>query len=267
VPSVSIPRIGLGTWENRDPVKTPQSIAEAIKIGYRHIDDAQMYFNEELVGKGIRESGVPREELFIATKVSPSFLKPDDVKRTTKESLRKLGLDYLDLLYVHWPAETYDAEATIGAFDELQDEGVTRHIAVSNFTPKLLDEARAVAKHELVANQVEMHPLLQQREMVEYVQKHDMYLVAYSPLARGGVGAIPEVSKIAKKHKITEAQVCLAWLLSKKNVITIPKAASTKHLQENLGSLKVKLDRDDIHLIESIDREERIVDPYFAPEW
>jgi 2,5-diketo-D-gluconate reductase B len=267
MPLIDIPRIGLGTWESKDPTKTPASIAKAIELGYRHIDTAQLYFNEAAVGRGIKQSGISREEIFLATKVSPSFLQPDDVKRTTRESIEKLGVEYVDLLYIHWPAETYEAQRTLDAFNEVLEEGLTRYIAVSNFTPPLLDEAFAISKTPLVANQVEMHPLLRQNEMLEYVKKHDIYLVAYSPLARGRVFDIPEVQEVAQRRGVSEAQVSLAWLLSKDNVIAIPKAMSEAHQRANLEAAEIKLTSDDIKLIDSIEDEDRIVDPYFAPDW
>ncbi|MFX1482824.1 MAG: aldo/keto reductase [Promethearchaeota archaeon] len=263
MPLIDIPKIGLGTWEN----KTPSSIAKAIQLGYRHIDTAQAYFNEEVVGEGIKESGISRDEIFLATKVSPSFLQPDDVKRSTRESLDRLGVEYLDLLYIHWPAETYEPQATLSAFNEVREERLTRHIAVSNFTPQLLDEVFEISKAPLVANQVEMHPLLRQNELVEYVKKHDMYLVAYSPLMQGEVFDVPEVQEVAQRHGVSEAQVSLAWLLSKDNVVTIPKATSEEHQRENLKAAEIRLTSDDIKLIDSIEDEYRIIDPYFAPEW
>ena len=267
MPLSGIPRIGLGTWENKERVRTPTSIAKAIDLGYRHIDTAQVYFNEELVGQGIKQSGISRDEIFLATKVSPSFLQPADVKRTTSESISRLGVDYLDLLYIHWPAETYDPVTTLGAFDELLEEGVTRYIAVSNFTPSLLDEAISISRNPIIANQVEMHPLLQQDEMVEYTKRKNMHLVAYSPLAKGLIHNIPEIEEIAKRLEITTAQVSLAWLLSKEHVVPIPKATSEEHQRENLEALSINLSSDDIRLIESIEDEERIIDPYFAPDW
>jgi 2,5-diketo-D-gluconate reductase B len=267
MPLIDIPRIGLGTWDNKDLSKAPASIAKAIDLGYRHIDTAQLYFNEAAVGRGIKQSGISREEIFLATKVSPSYLQPDDVKRTTKESIEKLGVEYVDLLYIHWPAETYQAQPTLDAFNEVLEEGLTRHIAVSNFTPSLLDEAFAISKAPLIANQVEMHPLLRQNEMLEYVKKHDIYLVAYSPLAQGRVFDIPEVQEVAQRRGVSEAQVSLAWLLSKDNVIAIPKATSEAHQRANLEVAEIKLTSDDIKLIDSIEDEDRIVDPYFAPDW
>ncbi|MHA2423266.1 MAG: aldo/keto reductase [Candidatus Thorarchaeota archaeon] len=267
MPLIDIPRIGLGTWENKDPVSASDSIAKAIELGYRHIDTAQVYFNEELIGEGIKQSGISRDEIFLATKVSPSFLQPADVKRTAMESLTKLGVEYLDLLYIHWPAETYEPRLTLNAFNEVLDDGLTKHIAVSNFTPHLLDEALSISKAPLIANQVEMHPLLRQNEMLDYVKKQDIYLVAYSPLAQGQVFDIPEVQDVAKRNDISEAQVSLAWLLSKDNVVAIPKATSEEHQRANLDALDIKLSQDDIRLIDNIEDEDRLMEPYFAPDW
>ncbi|MHA1906358.1 MAG: aldo/keto reductase [Candidatus Thorarchaeota archaeon] len=267
MPLIDIPRIGLGTWQNKDSVSTPASIAKALELGYRHIDTAQVYFNEELVGQGIKQSGISRDDIFLATKVSASYLHPSDVKRTTRESIDKLGVEYLDLLYIHWPAETYDPAPTLKAFNEVMEEGLTKHIAVSNFTPPLLDEAFSISKAPLIANQVEMHPLLRQNKMLEYVKKHDIYLVAYSPLAMGQVSDIPEVQDIAKHHDISEAQVSLAWLLSKDNVVAIPKATSEEHQKANLDAQEIILSPDDIKRIDSIEDEYRLMEPYFAPDW
>jgi len=267
MPLIDMPPIGLGTWENKNPHRAPESIAKAIELGYRHIDTAQVYFNEELIGEGIRQSGISREEIFLATKVSPSFLQPDDVKRTARVSVTKLGMDYVDLLYIHWPAETYEPKSTLAAFNDVMEEGLTKHIAVSNFTPPLLDEAFSLSKNPLIANQVEMHPLLRQNEMLEYVKKHDIYLVAYSPLAQGQIFDVAEIQEVAKRNDITEAQASLAWLLSKENVIPIPKATSEEHQRSNLEALEIKLSPDDIKLIDSIEDEERLIEPYFAPDW
>ncbi|MHA2188558.1 MAG: aldo/keto reductase, partial [Candidatus Thorarchaeota archaeon] len=181
-------------------------------------------------------------------------------------SIKKLGVDYIDLLYIHWPAETYDPQPTFTAFNELVDEGLTRHIAVSNFTPSLLDEALETSEKPLIANQVEMHPLLQQKEMLDYTKKKGISLVAYSPLAQGGISNVPELNDIAEKHGISAAQVSLAWILDK-GAIPIPKASNEVHLRENIESLSIHLDSDDISLIDSIEDENRLLDPYFAPDW
>ncbi|WP_433625947.1 aldo/keto reductase [Halomicrococcus sp. NG-SE-24] len=262
---VGIPKLGLGTWENTDPEACVESVAHALEIGYRHVDTAQAYDNEGHVGEGIAQAGVDREDVFLATKVWTSNLAHDDVLASTEESLDKLGVDSLDLLYVHWPAHEYDPEDTLSAFDELYDEGTIDHVGVSNFEPRHLDTARETLDAPLFANQVEMHPLLQQDELVEYAREHDLTLVAYSPLARGKVFEVDELSAIADKHGVSEAQVSLAWLAQKDDVVAIPKASSYDHIEDNFDALDLELDDEDVEAIENLDREERQVDPDFAP--
>ncbi|TFG09536.1 aldo/keto reductase [Candidatus Thorarchaeota archaeon] len=265
--SAKIPRIGLGTWENTDPKQCPKTVANALEMGYRMIDTAQMYNNEELVGKGIRMAEVPREEITLATKIWFSDLSSDDIQESTRGSLDRLDVDYVDLLYVHWPAESYDATDTLPALAGLADEGLVREVAVSNFTPELMDEALRECPKPVVADQVEMHPLLRQEELHKYLVEHDIHLVAYSPLARGRVMDVPELTEIAGKHDISEAQVSLAWLLSKEMVTPIPKATSEDHLRQNIEALDITLDAEDIEKIDSLSRLRRMIDPSFAPDW
>lgn len=255
-----IPGMGLGTWQNTDPETCAKSVREALEIGYRHIDTAQAYGNEEAVGRGIARSSVRREDIFLATKVWTDRLSPGDVVKSTEESLEKLGTDYVDLLYVHWPAGDYSLE-TFDGFNKLVEDGKIRNIGVSNFSPSQVEEA--MERVDVFANQVEMHPLLQQEEMVEYCQENDLYLVAYSPIARGKVFDVPVLNQIAEKHGASAAQVSLAWLNSKENVVPIPKASSRIHIEENWESRRIELDREDIEKIESIEKEERLVDPGF----
>jgi 2,5-diketo-D-gluconate reductase B len=262
---IALPRIGLGTWDNTDPVQCATSVSVALSIGYRFIDTAQLYKNEEYVGNGIAQANVPREHIVVGTKVWVSNLSYDKVLKSTEESLRKLNLDTIDILYIHWPAGSYNPEETLHAFSELVDQGKVTHIAVSNFTVPLLEEALEICDKQIVANQVEMHPLLKQEEMVKFVQAHEMYLIAYCPLARGEVFDIPELIHIAHKHNVSEAQISLAWLMTYKNVIPIPKAARKAHIKENFSALQVALDREDIEKIESIRTEKRIVNLEFAP--
>ena len=177
-------RLGLGTWQNTDPEACANSVETAVEMGYRHVDTAQVYDNEEYVGEGLAAADVDREDVFLATKVWTSQLSYDDVVHSTKESLDKLGVDYVDLLYVHWPANEYDPEDTLPAFDQLYDDGLIRNVGVSNFEPRHLDEAREVLDAPLFANQVEIHPFLPQNELRSYAAENDIELVAYSPLAR-----------------------------------------------------------------------------------
>lgn len=260
-----MPMFGLGTWQLTDTEECAKSVESAIEIGYRHIDTAQSYGNEEGVGEGIRRSSVDRDELFVATKVWYDDLGYEDVLDSTYESLDKLGLATIDLLYVHWPAGPYGHEETLNAFAELADEGAIRHAGVSNYTPELITEAQSAADVMLFACQVECHPLLQQRELREICEDAEMAFVAYSPLARGSVFEVPEIQAVAEKHAVSEAQVSLAWL-REKGVVPIPKSSSVDHLRDNWASLELDLDGEDIRKIDGIDREERVIDPGFAPE-
>jgi 2,5-diketo-D-gluconate reductase B len=262
---ISLPPIGFGTWENTDPVQCAASVSTALTLGYRFIDTAQAYRNEKYVGKGIAQSDIPREPILVGTKVWVSNLTHSKVLKSTEQSLKNLGLDVIDILYIHWPSGSYNAEKTFEAFDQLADQGKIRHIAVSNFTVPLLEEALTICDHPIIANQVEMHPLLKQKEMVQFLKAQGMYLIAYSPLARGHIFKVPELTEIAQKHNVSEAQVSLAWLMSHENVIPIPKATSTPHIKENYAALQLALDREDKEKIESITVEKRMVNPGFAP--
>lgn len=262
--SLSIPDIGIGTWQNTDSKSCIESVATAVDAGYRHVDTAQAYGNEEYVGEGLEKSDIDREEVLLATKVWTTELSHDDVIRSTEKSLDRLDTDYVDILYVHWPAGEYSAENTLSAFEELQDSGKIKHIGVSNFTKSYLDEALEIA--DVVVNQVEMHPLLQQEELIRYADSLGLEVVAYSPLARGKIFDVPEISRVAEKYGVSEAQVSLAWLLSK-GVHPIPKASSSEHILDNLEALNLDLENGDLETIDSIDREERLIDPEFAPKW
>ena len=260
----NLPDIGIGTYDT-DPDVCTASVASALNIGYRHIDTAEMYENEAAVGEAITAADVDRGEVFVATKVHSRNLAHDDVLERTRASCDRLGVDVLDLLYVHWPIRAYDPEETLAAFDELYDQGLVRHVGLSNFTPELLDEAREALDAPLFAHQVECHPLLPQEELRAYARKHDHYLVAYSPLAKGAVTEMPELVNVANKHGVTAAQVSLAWLLSKENIVVIPKSTSEKHIQENYDAQRITLDDDDIARIDGIDQTQRQVDFEGAP--
>jgi diketogulonate reductase-like aldo/keto reductase len=259
-----MPMLGLGTWENTDPEACVNAVATALEAGYRHIDTAQAYGNEEHVGRGIARADVPREDIFLATKVWIDQLAYDDVLASTEESLNKLGVDSVDLLYVHWPAGEYDGEETFRAFDELVDDGVIDRIGISNFEPEQVNDAIDHTQNPVFANQVEIHPLLPQTELREHCIDHGVEMVAYSPLARGEVFEAPELTAVAEKHGVSEAQVSLAWL-KEKGVTAIPKATSEAHIRDNWASLNLDLDSEDVDRIDAIDRSDRRVDPGFAP--
>ena len=258
-----MPVLGLGTWQNDDQGQVAESVRTALEMGYRHIDTAQIYRNEAGVGDGIAAADVDRDDVFLATKVWIDKLGHDDVIESTAESLERLGTDYVDLLYVHWPADAYEPGETLPAFAELQEDGLVDRIGVSNFEPAHINEAKEYLGDALFANQVEIHPLLQQAELREHCAREGIELVAYSPLARGKVFDVPE---IAEANGVSEAQVSLAWL-REKDVTAIPKATSEAHIRDNWDSLDVNLTDDDIATIDAIDRTDRRVDPDFSPDW
>ncbi|WP_435127596.1 aldo/keto reductase [Halobaculum sp. D14] len=265
VPSANgMPMLGLGTWQNDDPEECRTAVQTALEMGYRHVDTAQIYGNEAAVGDGIERADVDREDVFLATKVWTDNLAPEDVRETTEESLDRLGVDSVDLLYVHWPAGEYDAEATLGAFNELYDDGRIDRIGVSNFLPEQVETAVDVSDAPIFANQVELHPLLQQEALREACADLGVEVVGYSPLARGDVFDVPVLSEVAEKHGVSEAQVSLAWL-REKGVTAIPKATSESHIRDNWGSLGVDLDDEDVAAIDGIETETRKVDPDFGP--
>ena len=260
----AMPLLGLGTWENTDPEQCAASVEFALEMGYRHIDTAQAYGNEESVGGGIAAADVDREEVFLATKVWIDSLSYDDAIATTEESLDRLGVDRVDLMYVHWPARAYDAEETLSAFDELVDRGLVDRVGVSNFEPEQLEEAVDLLDAPVFANQVECHPLLPQEELRAVCDEHDVEVVAYSPLARGAVLEDPVLTEIADGHGVSAAQVSLAWL-REKGVTAIPKATSEAHIEDNWASLDLSLSDAEVERIDAIDRRDRRVDPGFAP--
>ncbi len=260
MPAERLPAPGLGTSGNDDHDECVRTVRRALETGYRHVDTAQMYDNEAAVGEAIRQADVDREEVFLATKVHPENLAPGDVRATARESLDRLGVEYVDLLYVHWPLQAYDAAATLPAFDDLREEGLARYVGVSNFTPDLLAEALDLLDAPVFAHQVECHPLLQQAELRELAREHDHYLVAYAPLLQGGADEVDALVEIAEKHGVTPHQVSLAWLLSLDHVVPIPKGTG-EHVEENWAARDLTLDAGDRERIASIDRQRRLVDP------
>ncbi|USZ69602.1 aldo/keto reductase [Halorussus salilacus] len=255
----TIPSPGLGTSGNDDPDQCAESVRTALELGYRHLDTAQMYDNEAAVGEGIATSEVPREDVFLATKVHPTNLAPDDVATTARESLDRLGVEAVDLFYVHWPMRAYDPEETLPAFDDLREAGVTRHVGVSNFTVELLEEAREILDAPIVANQVECHPLLPQDDLLDYCRERDITLVAYAPLMQGEAGRVDALADVAETHDTTPEAVSLAWLSQREGVVPIPKATGREHLRANLDA--PDLTAEEVARIDAIEDRERLVDP------
>ncbi len=259
-----MPMLGMGTWELTDEETCPEAVATALEMGYRHVDTAQAYGNEDLVGEGIARSEVDRDEIFLATKVWTADLGYEDAIDAAHDAVDNLGVDSVDLLYIHWPAEAYDPAETFRAFDELVEAGVTDRIGISNFEPEQIEEAQAHAEHEIFAHQFECHPMLQQDAVREATEAHGIEPVAYSPLARGDVFGHEVIGGIADDHGVSEARVSLAWL-REKGVTAIPKASSEAHLADNWGSLSLQLSEGEIERIDGIDEVRRMVDPDFGP--
>ncbi|MFB6162543.1 MAG: aldo/keto reductase [Halococcoides sp.] len=259
-----MPTFGLGTWQNTEHEQCADSVQTALEAGYRHIDTAQIYENEAAVGEGIARAAVDRDDIFLATKIWTRNLAPEDVIETAEASLDRLGVDSVDLCYVHWPAHAYDPGATLGAFEDLLDRGWIDRIGVSNFTPEQIREASAAIDAPIFANQIEMHPYLPQTELREVADDLELEIVAYSPLARGAVLDDPTIGDIADAHDASPAQVAIAWA-REKGVTPIPKATSEAHIRDNLGALDLELTPGDVAAIDDIDLRDRRVDPDFAP--
>ena len=246
-----LPKIGLGTWDMRDEV-CKNAIIKAIEIGYRFIDTATHYNNEQAVGDAIAENTIDRNELIIATKVWPTDYSPDKFKASVLESRKKLQVDTINIVYLHWPwSYAYKPKRTIPLLSELVDEGITKFVAVSNFSPKQVDEAQKLTRHKIVANQVENYPTRYQKVMEKYCSEHNLYLVGYSPLGQGKISKIGLLKDIADKYKITISQVALAWAIAHQ-IVPIPKASNEGHLVNNFAAVNVQLDEHDIQKIDAL---------------
>jgi diketogulonate reductase-like aldo/keto reductase len=236
VQGVSVPALGLGTWQLTGPTCT-ETVQSALEMGYRHVDTAQAYGNERQVGLGIDAADVDREDIFLVTKLDGSNRDARNVRRSTRESLHKLGTDYLDCLLIHWPNMPWMASLgeTLSAMNDLVEAGLVDHIGVSNFSPSLLDEARELSAAPILTDQVQYHPYWDQTELLDYCRIHDVMLTAYSPLARGGVLEDPALVTIGNRYDKSPAQVALRWLVQQDGVAAIPKASSREHLEANLA--------------------------------
>lgn len=263
VNDTAVPSIGLGTWQMKGD-ECREAVKQALDLGYRHVDTARIYDNEKNVGAGLADAEVQRDDVFLTTKLWRTELEPGKVKPAMKESLDRLGTDHVDLVLIHWPNMSVTLDETLHALQELRDEGMARNIGVSNFTERLLDRALDVAP-EIITNQVETHPFYQQDSMHAFCRDNDILLTAYSPLARGKAVDNDIIQDIADKHGKKPAQVALRWLTQRDNVVAIPKAAPVDYQRQNLGSTEFKLDDEDMETIKGLDRDEKLVDPGFAP--
>jgi len=260
LPTLTLPKIGFGTWKigggstpNRAvDEKSLAALRYALEIGYTHIDTAEMYasgHSEELVGQAVRESGIKREDVLITSKVVPSHLRYDDVLTACENSLRHLGMDYIDLYLIHWPQSGAKYEETFKALNKLVRDGKVKHLGVSNFDVKLLKQAQSLSETPIITNQVPFS--LGDRSyikngMLAYCQENDILLTAYSPVEEGKLHSNKTLDVIAKAHNATPFQIALAWIISHPRVITIPMSFNPVHIRENFESADIELTQDEI---------------------
>lgn len=269
VRGVAVPTIGLGVFEV-DPGETEEAVADALTAGYRHIDTAKMYGNEEEVGRGIKASGVDRDEIWVTTKVWMEDYAPDDLRDSAESSLRKLGLDSVDLLLLHWPPQNgSELEPALDTLKQLRDEGKISQLGVSNFPGYMLREALE-AEPEIFANQVEYHAKLSQNELLEIADENDVLIEAYAPLS-GSAGDLvdePLLKEIAEAHDATPGQVALAWLAQQDRVVLLPRSTDPGRRRENLAALEVELTDEEKRRVDELsEHRQRNFDPPFAPDW
>jgi 2,5-diketo-D-gluconate reductase B len=261
-----IPRIGFGTWRLSGR-ECEAGVADALSAGYRHIDTAAMYGNEEEVGRGLRASGVERADVWLTTKVWVDALQPKEVRASLERSLRRLELDQVDLLLIHWPSPDVPLERTLEAMTELREEGKTREIGVSNFSSTLFREALDLAP--VIVNQVEYHPWLSAQAVLEVCDERGVELTAYRPLAKGKINQEPVLVEIAEAHGKTPAQVALRWLIEQPPVSAVPKASGPARRRENLDVFDFELSAEERRRIDALPKDRREVDmaPWGEPDW
>jgi diketogulonate reductase-like aldo/keto reductase len=261
-----IPAIGFGTSSLGD---CGEIVATALKVGYRHIDTAWKYGTERGVGEGMRASGVPRSEIFLATKVSHEFLRADDFARSLDESLKTLGVDFVDLLLVHWPNPEIPLSEPIPALARAKRQGLTRHIGVANFNIAMLDKAIRLCPEPLVNLQAEYHAHLDQTKLIEACRRRGLIFTAYCPLGRGRLLRDPVLADIAARNGRPLAQIALRWLVQQGNIIPIPRSSSPARMAENLGVFDFALSEEEMKRIAALKRPDgRIADPAGrAPAW
>ena len=261
-----VPALGLGTWQ-LSGAQCAEVVRAGLAMGYRHVDTAQAYGNEEQVGEALADSGIPRDDIFLTTKVWYERIGDGELQRSVDESLKKLRTDHVDLLLIHWPNPKFPLGESLQALSDVKAAGKARNIGVSNFPTALLKDAVERHKADLLCNQVEYHPFLSQRPVLEFARANDMMVTAYSPIARGEAATHPVLTRIGEKHGKSAVQVTLRWLIDQSNVAAIPKASGEKHLRSNFEIFDFRLDADDRAEIDSLRGDRRLINPGWAPAW
>ena len=264
-----IPAVGYGTMLFPEPERAVELIVCSLECGYRHIDTARKYGSEEWVGEGIRASGLPRKDIWVTTKVTEENAKADDFTRSVDTSLKTLGLDYVDLLLIHWPQPKVPLEETLGALAKARREGLAKNIGVSNFTVALLDEAVGKCPEPLFTNQIEYHAYIRQDKIIAACGRHGLLVTCHVPLARGTVLKDPVIQDIANSHGKTAAQVALKWLVQQPDMVVVPRALEYSEIKENIDIFDFELSENEMNQISGLrDRNHRIVDPTVRrPVW
>jgi len=254
-----IPLIGLGTWDLRGRA-CARTVEQALRLGYRHVDTAEMYDNEREVGEGLHASGVKRNDIFVTTKIWPSHFAPRELERAARDCLVRLRLSEVDLLLLHWPNPQIPLAETLGALCKVKRDGLARNIGISNFTVALIEDAVRIATEPLVCDQVECHPFLDQSKVIAACRQHGMAVVAYSPIARGNAKNDKLLARIGAAHKKTAAQICLRYLVQQE-IVVIPRTSKLERLSENAALFDFTLSKREMTEIAALaHRDGRIVD-------
>lgn len=268
MPYSTLPVPGMGTFRLQGEVAR-NAVQTALELGYRHIDTAVLYDNESEVGEAIAASGIDRDNLFLTTKVWHTDLAPEALEASIDASLKRLNTDYVDLLLIHWPSpdDAVPMRDYLTALKAVREAGKARHLGVSNFTNAQIDAAIDIlGEGELFTNQVEVHPFLQNRAVVEHCHERGVTVTGYMPLAVGKVMQDETLNAIADTHEVTPAQIALAWV-RQRNIVPIPASTKRDHLQANLDAMTLELSEAEMQRIAELDRGERIANPDFAPAW
>jgi 2,5-diketo-D-gluconate reductase B len=261
-----IPAIGLGVMTLKEETCV-KAVDAALRMGYRHVDTAQMYGNERETGEGLRASGIKRDDVFVTTKVWHDRLRVGDFERSVDESLERLGLSHVDLLLIHWPNKDVPLKETIDVLCKTQREGKTRHVGVANFTVALVEEAAKLATEPLVTNQIEVHPFIDRSKVIEASRRNGLSVTAYCPIARGAVPGDAVLGRIGAAHGKSPAQVSLRYLVQQ-GIIPIPRTSNPQHLADNLAVFDFSLsDAEMAELGRLRSANKRIVSPPHAPQW
>jgi 2,5-diketo-D-gluconate reductase B len=264
---VDIPAIGFGTWKLKGET-AQECVSKAIEAGYRMIDTAQAYENEKDVGRGIADAQLPREDLWVTTKVWMSEYKDGDLQKSVEQSVSKLGTDYVDLILLHWPNDDVPLEESLGALNEVRDKGLAKNIGVSNFTVDQLGQAVKLSKAPILTNQVEYHPFIDQTPVLEAAHAIGTSVTAYSPLAQGQVFDSDILKEIGEAHGKTPAQVVIRWFTQQPGVITIPRSSSPEHLRQNNDVHDFELTAEEMGRITALKaNNQRLINPSWAPNW